>query len=437
MRRSTLLLGTVGVLALLTAVPAGTVNGENAVLEWNRLALGATVTANQGPLPQMRSMAIVQVSMHDAVQAIAGDSDTYLPPGDPPNGASAEAAAIAAAHAVLGELFPTQDFDDEFTDSLAARGLDLTDPGVAFGQAVAAAVLDLRSSDGASGAQFAYTAPGAGTPGVWVGNSPAAAVLPGWGAVDPWVLRSGSQFRPDAPPALDSGRYTRDYEEVKDYGSTSPSTLRTATQSNIARFWLATPSALLNPLARDVITSRNLDLSDTARALALMYMAGTDASIACWDAKYTYNYWRPMNAIRLGHADGNDRTAGDPNWTPFLGNPQHPEYPSGHSTATGAIAFTLTLLFGDNPGIPLIGTSPTNVGFGREWATFSEVVDEVVDARIWSGFHFRTADEVGARLGRQVSRFVVQHALRLQRGNGPPALQDLGDDLNIDAVRRH
>src|SRR5688572_31256518 len=162
MRWSTLFLGTAGLAGLLTAVPVGTVNGENAVLEWNRLALGATVAANQGPLPQMRSMAIVQVSMHDAVQAIAGDSDTYLPPGDPPSGASAEAAAIAAAHAVLGELFPAQDFDDEFADSLAVRGLEVTDPGVAFGQAVAAAVLDLRSSDGAASAQFAYTAPGAG-----------------------------------------------------------------------------------------------------------------------------------------------------------------------------------------------------------------------------------------------------------------------------------
>jgi hypothetical protein len=271
-------------------------------------------------------------------------------------------------------------------------------------------VLDLRASDNAANAQFSYVAPGAGTPGVWEGNSPTSAVLPGWGAVTPWVLRSGSQFRPDGPPALDTGRYTRDYIEVKAYGSLT-STVRTATQSDIARFWLATPSALANPLARAVIVARDLDLSATARVFALMYMAGTDASIACWDAKYTYNFWRPTNAIRAGDNDGNDETEGDPGWTPFLGTPQHPEYLSGHSTATSALSTTMALLFGDEPGIPLVGTSPTNVGFVRQWTTFSEGIDEVIDARIWGGFHYRTSDEVGARVGRQVARFVVQHAL--------------------------
>jgi hypothetical protein len=272
-----ILLGTVGVAGVLAAGPARTIPGENAVLEWNRYALQATVTANQGPLPQMRSMAIVQVSMNDAVQAIAGGVDTYLSAGDPPIGASAEAAAIAAAHYALTALFPPQDFDAQFADSLAARQLDPTDPGVAFGQAVAASVLSLRSTDGASVAQYrvlrqvpARRASGRQQPDVRCAS--------GWGDVDPFVMHSGSQFRPDGPPSLDSGRYARDYNEVKDYGSIS-STLRTSDQSNIARFWLATPSALANPLARDVIAARNLDLSDTARVLALMYMAGTDASL--------------------------------------------------------------------------------------------------------------------------------------------------------------
>ena len=412
-RRVTTLLTTVAVVLAFTPAPAGTTLAENAVLEWNRVALDATVTAGQGPLPQLRSLAIVHVSMNDAVQAILGGAETYLSPGTPPAGASAEAAAIAAAHLALAQQFPAQNFDDEFAASLAARQLQATDPGVAFGRTIASAVLAVRSTDGASAAQFPYTAPGVGTPGVWEGSSPSSAVLPGWGAVDPWVLHSGSQFRPDGPPALDSGRYTRDYNEVKRFGSIS-STDRTALQSNIARFWLATPSAIFTPLARQVIVANELGLSDTARTLALLYVAGTDATIACWDAKYVYNFWRPTNAIRAGDDDGNDKTVGDPTWTPFLGTPQHPEYLSGHSTASSSMAFTLGQLFGDTPGIPLVGTSPTNVGFERVWTAFSESVDEVIDARIWGGFHYRTSDEVGARVGRQVSRFVVHHAFRAQ-----------------------
>jgi hypothetical protein len=185
-----------------------------------------------------------------------------------------------------------------------------------------------------------------------------------------------------------------------------------------------------------VIESRHLDLSATARTLALLYMAGHDASIACWDAKYTYNFWRPMNAIRGGHLDGNDDTERDAGWTPFLGNPQHPEYLSGHSTATGALNGVLTLLFGDNPGITLVGTSPTNAGFEREWTTFSEAVDEVIDARIWGGFHYRTSDEAGARVGRQVASFVVQRALRVQHGRGRPSGPVLDAALGLAAPPR-
>ena len=417
----TALVTSASLVVWLSATPAGRTNPENAVLEWNAHAL--TATAGQGPLPQMRSLAIVHVAMNDAVQAIEGGTETYLSIEDPPAGASAEAAAIAAAHFAISELFPAQDFDDEFAASLASRQLSPDDPGIAFGQLVADAVLDRRATDNAGAAQFSYVAPGAGTPGVWEGNSPTSAVLPGWGAVTPWVLHSGSQFRPDGPPALDSGRYTRDYNEVKAYGSLS-STVRTPTQSNLARFWLATPSALANPLARAVIVARDLGLSATARVFALMYMAATDASIACWDAKYAYNFWRPTNAIRAGDTDGNDDTEGDPGWTPFLGTPQHPEYLSGHATATSALSTTMALLFGDEPGIPLVGTSPTNVGFVRQWTTFSEGIDEVIDARIWAGFHYRTSDEVGARVGRQVARFVVQHALGTPQAPrvAPPSL---------------
>jgi len=246
---------------------------------------------------------------------------------------------------------------------------------------------------------------------VFVPPGAAPALLPGWGAVSPWVLRSGSQFRPDAPPALNSGRYARDYNEIKAIGSLTSST-RTAAQTETARFWLGPPATIWNPVARQVIEANGLNLSDSARVLALLHVAGSDAAIACWDAKYVFNFWRPMNAIRNGELDDNDATARDANWTPLFPTPAHPEYLSGHSTASSAMATVLALTFGDDPGVSLAATSPTNPAYPRTWETFSEGVQEVIEARIYSGIHFRTADEVGARVGRTVARFVVNHAMR-------------------------
>jgi len=411
-RHSLSFVATVGLLACMTQTSAAVAAGD-AVMEWNQNALNATVTAGQGPLPQSRSMTIVQVAVHDAVNAITRKHNTYQAYGPAPAGASAEAAAIAAAHRVLVTLFPGQQavLDPLRAASLAARTLTEADLGIGVGESAAAAILQARVNDGASLAQFPYVAPGAGTIGVWVPVGTAAALLPGWGNVTPWVIHSPSQFRPDAPPSLDSGRYTRDYKEIKEMGG-AISQLRTPTQTEIGRFWLATPSVLWNYVARQVIEARALDLSDTAQALALMYLAASDAGIACWEAKYTYNFWRPITAIRNGHLDGNDRTVADGGWTPLFPTPQHPEYISGHSTNSSAMATVLALLFGDDPGMKITAISPTNAGFVRQWDTFGEGVDEVIDARVYSGLHFRTSDEVGARVGRQVAKFVVQHALR-------------------------
>jgi hypothetical protein len=263
-------------------------------------------------------------------------------------------------------------------------------------------------------ATFPYTAPGAGNPGVWVPVDARPAASPGWGNVVPWVLRSGSQFRPDGPPALDSGRYTRDFIEVWELGGKTGST-RSQLQSDIARFWLAAPAVLWNQVLRQILTARGPDLSTTARMFALFYLAASDAGVACWDAKYTYNFWRPYTAIRQADTDDNSHTIADPAWEIFLTHGQHPEYPSGHTTNSGAMVAVLNLLFGADPGVALAVTSPTNVGFERAWATPGEGLAEVVEARIWSGFHFRTADEVGVRLGRQVAQFVYRHALREKR----------------------
>ncbi|HEV2827279.1 MAG TPA: vanadium-dependent haloperoxidase [Pyrinomonadaceae bacterium] len=385
------------------------------VLEWNQHAVALTLLPAfaLAPVQQTRVMAIIQIAVHDAVNGITGDYETYLSPGPAPENASPEAAAIAAAHHTLKNLFPlnpTQaaSLDAAYANSLAAHGLSALDPGIEYGRSAAAAILASRANDNSAQAQFEYTAPGAGLPGIWVRLNNAPALLPGWGNVTPFVLRSGSQFRPDAPPTLDSEQYARDYNEIYKIGVLNGST-RTDEQTQIANFWRGSPTAIWNPVLAQVIAARDLDLSATARSFALLYLASADASIACWDAKYTYNFWRPMPAIRSGDLDGNDFTAGDLAWSPLLATPPHPEYPSGHSTNSSAMAKILELLFGDDPGAPVVVTL---TGITRQWDTFSEGVDEVIEARIYSGIHFRTADEVGARLGRQVARFVSTHALR-------------------------
>jgi hypothetical protein len=385
---------------------------NNVVMEWNQQAVALTLlpASALAPVQQGRVMAIVQIAVHDAVNGITGEYATYLSPGPAPEDASAEAAAIAAAHHALRNLFPSQaaSLDDFYEASLAAHELSDTNPGIEYGQSAAAAILAARANDNSAQAQFEYTAPGAGLPGVWVRLNNAPALLPGWGNVTPFVLRSGSQFRPDAPPALDSEQYARDYNEIYKIGVLNGST-RTDEQTQIANFWRASPTAIWNPVLTQVIAARDLDLSATARSFALLYLAAADAGIACWDAKYTYNFWRPMPAIRSGDLDGNDFTAGDLAWSPLLATPPHPEYPSGHSTVSNAMATIQELLFGDNPGAPIVVTL---MGITRQWDTFSEGVDEVIEARIYSGIHFRTADDVGARVGRQIARFVSTHELR-------------------------
>jgi hypothetical protein len=385
---------------------------SSVVTEWNQQAVTLALLPASAltSVQQARVMAIVHVAVHDAVNGITEKYETYLSPGAAPNNASPEAAAIAAAHHALKNLFQSQaaSLDAFYESSLAAHGLSQNDSGIEYGRSAAAAILALRASDHAAQAQFDYTAPGAGSPGVWVRLNNAPAQLPGWGNVTPFVLRSGSQFRPDPPLALDSKQYAKDYNEIKEIGVMN-STTRTAEQTQIALFWRATSTAVWNPALVQVLATRNLSISATARAFALMYLASADAGIACWDAKYTYNSWRPITAINRGDADGNDATAADGAWAPLIATPPHPEYPSGHSTVSSAIAMVLESLFDDNPGVPIV---VTQTGITRQWQTFSQGVDEVIEARIYSGIHFRTADEVGARLGRKVARFVLNHALR-------------------------
>ncbi len=404
---------TAAIVGVLIAPAAARANDP--VMEWNDIARQLTVVPAVSSVGQTRVMAIVHVAVHDAVNAITGEFEQYARSNPAPAGASPEAAAIAAAHRALAGIFGASDsLTAKYAASLEAHGISPADPGLAFGESVADGILMLRQNDGADAAAYPYVAPGAGMPGVWVPISSAPnaqALLPGWGNVLPFVLRSGSQFRPDPPPSLGSTRYARDYNELVQVGPLAGSS-RTHEQTQIALFWRASPVALWNPILRQAIEFDALDLSAAARTAALFYLAASDASVACWEAKYFYNFWRPQAAIVNGEADGNDATTGDPAWRPLVPTPAHPDYLSGHATNSGAMAAALQSIFGDAPGFVIEATSPQNVGFVRHWQTFSDGTREVIDARVYSGIHFRTADEAGARVGRQVSHFVTTHALR-------------------------
>ncbi len=380
--------------------------------EWNQQAVTLSLrpTPALAPVQQTRVMAIFHLAVHDAVNGITGEYETYLTPPSAPENASPVAAAIAAAHHALKNLFPGSDLvlDERYANSLAAHGLSPADPGIAFGNSAAAAILALRANDHSAQAQFEYIAPGAGDPGVWVRLNNAPALLPGWGAVTPFVLRSGSQFRPEPPPDRNSELYAKDYNEIKTIGVATGSS-RSAEQSQIATFWRASPTAIWNNVLTQLVLTRNLNLSEKAQLFALFYVAAADASIACWEAKYEYNFWRPQLAIINGEFDGNDATAGNGSWQPFVATPPHPEYPSGHTVNSSAMAKVLTEAFGDSPGVPIVVTLS---GITRQWTSISDAVDEVIDARVYSGIHFRNSDEVGARMGRQVAQFVSKHALR-------------------------
>jgi hypothetical protein len=418
MKRSCLATIFLFLATLLTATFQTCAFPPDVIDEWNAEAARLSVLAASAlsPVQQTRAMAIVQVSVHDAVNGITGRYDTYLSPGEAPAGATPEAAAIAAAHEALLTLFPVQqaNLDVMFAASLAANNIQLTDPGIEYGRAAADAILVIRSNDGASAAQFAYSAPGVGLPGIWVPLTVQPALLPGWGNVSPWVLKSDYQFRPEAPPSLDSEVYARDYNEIKEIGSLNSST-RTAKQTQIATFWLGSPVAIWNPPLRDLVAASDFDISTRARTFALVHLSAADSSIACWEAKYYYNYWRPQPAIRRGAEDGNDATDADTAWAPLFTTPRHPEYPSGHTTNSTAMATIMKYIFGEAPNIPIRSTI---TGITREWDAFDQGLDEVIDARVFSGIHFRNSDEVGSRQGRQVAYFILTHALKECTNNG-------------------
>lgn len=382
----------------------------DAVTDWNAVMQATVVVAPSNANLQTRWGAIVQLAVFEAVNAIVGDYEPYLGVVAAPCWASPEAAAVAAAHRTLVTLRPAS---AAALDVLRAQSLaaiadgPAKDAGVAAGEAAAAAMLLVRFDDGWDDV-VPYT------PGTEPGDfqPPAAgALLPGWGQVTPFGLPEGSQFRLPPPPALHTGKYAAAYNEVKLLGSLN-SPFRPQDRTDVARFYAASsPVAVWNSAARQASTARGLTLSENARVFALLAMAMGDAAIACWDTKYHFNFWRPQAAIRGGGLDGNHKTDADPDWTPLIPTPAHPSYASGHATVSGAARRVLEHAFGKR-GHAITLTTPSLPAVVLNYTTWDEITDDIDDARIYGGIHFRFDQEAGARQGRHVGSYILENYLR-------------------------
>jgi hypothetical protein len=386
----------------------------NVVLEWNQLALHAIGQARVSPVVASRALAITEAAVYDAVVAIDPEFEPYHAHVHASRGASLEAAAAQAAHDTLTALFPSQagTFDSALAADLVGIPPGRARQGVEVGKEVAQQILDWRSTDGFT-VTVLYT-PGT-DPGDWQPTPPAnlPALAPQWPDVTPFAMTSGSQFRPAPPPALDSAAYATAFNEVKDLGRID-STTRTDEQTQIAKFWndgLGTAFAMgyWNRIAAQVVTDQGLSLVQDARVFALVNIAEADAHIACWDAKYTYNLWRPVTAIRAANTDGNPDTEPDATWTPLLVTPNFPSYTSAHSTLSAAAAEVLTALFGDDYHFTVGAES---VSYTRSFDSFDAAAAEAGQSRIYGGIHYQFDNQAAQTSGHAVGRFVVGNFLR-------------------------
>ena len=393
------------------------VTRANQAIVWNSIALQAVRTAHLQAPDSSRAFAIVAISVYDAVNAINPKYASYgNVTAKVSKGTSADAAAAAAAETSLAGLFPHQsgmlnaELDATLSAIPAGRGRDL---GVALGTSVANQILALRSNDG-SNAKVNYV-PGTG-PGDWVPTPPAyaPAVDPQWGNVTPFALASSSQFQPPPPPAITSAQYAQEVNQVEMLGGTT-STVRTADQTAIARFWSDLPGTFDPPGHWNQITEiaaimSKTNLENSARAFALVDIALADSGIEAWNVKYTYNTIRPVTVIRDG-ADGvNPLITADPTWTPLWNTPAFPSYISGHSTFSAAAAAVLTSIYGDHFAFTDTG-DPTENLTPRHFTSFEAAAQEAGMSRIYGGIHFMSDNIYGLQVGGEVGQYVVQHEL--------------------------
>jgi PAP2 superfamily len=392
-------------------VPAD-LTGPAVLDDWgNRFtSLGASVPENS--LRTQVRTTIAQLAMFDAVNAVL--DGPYCPFASKPlsaPGASPEAAAIRAAYIVALNEFPTKTatIDGAYNASIAAVPASpaAIAAGIVVGEAAANAVLAARIGDHRNDPDLEGYTPGSG-PGVWIPTPPAFAnpQTPFLRFVTPFGYDDPARFRPDGPPALRSRKYRMNYNESKDVGRATD-TSRTAEQSATALFWSPSASALWSANVRSLAVS--MDLLTAARFEAIGIASVTNSLIAVWDAKYTYMFWRPVTAIQAGDTDGNRKTEADPDWSPFITTPSHPEYPAAHTTVgAGALAFYTVWFETDQFPLDFKG----NLGAVRHYTSVAEIHAEEGNARVWGGMHWRNSTEVGSALGRKVGRYTARHLLK-------------------------
>jgi membrane-associated phospholipid phosphatase len=397
------------------------------VLDWNKVTLDAIRVDKTSPPAASRALACVHTAIFDAINSGSGGT-TYehyiVPPVQFFAPISVEAAAAAAAHASLVELFPAQKaaFDTALATSLAAipNGPEKTS-GISWGESVAKQILGARNEDG-SGNTVDYGAP---TGANWWAPTPpgfAAALLPGWGLVKPWAMTSSSQFRQGPPPTPLSPEYTMAFQEVERLGR-SNSAVRTVDQTQIALFWAdgggtATPPGHWHVIAQGISQERHLSLLENARLFALLAMAGADAAIVAWDHKFTYNNWRPVTGIQHADTDGNPATTADPTWTSLIATPPFPSYTSGHSTFSSASAGLLALFFGTDQ-ISFSTTSDALPGVTRSFTRLSDAAEEAGQSRIYGGIHWQFDNQAGLASGQALGEHVYFTVLTPRADSGP------------------
>ena len=394
----------VSLVVVVAGLVAPAVAKADVVTAWNRTMVTGLEAAHVGPQPSSRIGAMVETSVFDAVNGIERRYTPFYVTTDAPPGASRAAAAASAAYTALVALIPSQQslFEQQLQTTLAQISDDPADPGQSvlrgldWGQSVANAILALRANDGLNAVLSPYvfgTSPGDYQPTPQLAGPP---LFRQYATMTPWALTAPSQFLPPGPPSLTSARWTQDLAEVQAYGSAT-STVRTAWETETARFWQSdTPVAMWNRVADDLAESHDTTLSQNARMLALTNIAMADAMIATFNAKNTYNFWRPVTAIAA---------MGGPTWSPLLPTPAFQEYPSAHSTVSAAPATVLAEFYGDET--PFTLTSANMPGVTRDFTSFTEAVQQVESARVWAGFHFRFSCEDGATLGTNVANWVL------------------------------
>ena len=402
----------------------------NVVTDWNAIAQNAIVTVGAQPIQRSQLwITLVHVAIYDAVMSIDGRYEQFKVTPAHLRPASLKAAAIAAAHGVLVRLLPGQQIslDAERAISLAAiqNGIK-KDNGIAIGEEVAQRLLEIHDSVIPT---VTYT-PGTG-PGVWQPTPPAfaPALLPGFAQLTPLTLASASQFRPDPPPALSSERFADDYNEVKVYGVATGS-LRTDEQTEIGRFYTEHAVAQYSRAFRRYAIINGFGILKSARFFAVANTTILDSQIAVWDAKYHYNFWRPVTAIRAGDTDGNPATDPDPAWIGLAITPAHPEYPAAHGGWTGSVARMLELFNGSNIINFAIDSAVT--GTTRVFKNTSSLRNEIVNARVYGGMHYRFSGEAGANLGEKVAEHVAANCFRRIRWSGWGSNAEDDDDDDSD-----